>query len=220
MNTNENRKRNLERLIRCNFKSKSEFARAINKSASHVGNWLSESTTGSRNIGEKSARQIEDQLGLEPMSLDISQADDNLFKLNPSHESRVGSFIAKAFDTFLNTVKNLGNETEKFRFSKEGLDYAEKTLNAAGYNVFPLPKNSSNLLPFSVVNGQIIFPDFLVYHERTKESFYIDIYKEKRLKIIDVNLKSKNKQVLFIAELDIYKVDALVKEHINKHYQK
>lgn len=218
MDINEVRKANLEKVIKLNFKSKSEFARAINKSPSHVGNWLSDSSSGKRSIGEKSARYIEKQLRLEPMLLDDFEVDDSMFVLGQTSERKAGGFITKALNGFVESIKNLGNETERFRLSEEALGYVENTLNKAGYKIFPLPKNKSNLLPFSVVNGQMIFPDFLVYVEESKESFYIDIYKEKRLKVIEVNIKSKSKDVLFIPESDVFSVDILVKNHIHAFF--
>lgn len=210
------RNENLKRILASNFKSKSELGRALGKTPSHIGSWFAESgyNTG---VGDKSAREIEKKFELEPYFLDEdnSHLNDDDFKVNQKKDK--GIAFLSGLKVFFN---NLNTDSEATKSDIHAIKYAKNSLEQLGYQVQFCPSicDDKRSMSMMVIHGQIALPDLLLTPSGREQSFYIDIYEEKRLKLINVSVKTKSKDVLFVKKADIGKIEDLVKAHIDTYF--
>lgn len=95
----ENRRDNLARLVK-EAGGQVAFANLIGKDRNQVGQWLMDpEATGARNIGNASARQIENALGLASGSLDYPADATPGSPLTPAGERNPSSVLASHFQT-------------------------------------------------------------------------------------------------------------------------
>lgn len=212
---------NLDRLIRANYKTKTEFGHAIGKSPSQVSNWFHKGK-GQKGIGEKAIRDIENKLHLTPdfLDQDNSQLSDEYFRIGIKSGTEGFGAVSRIFSSIKGLYGKLAKESETIKVSRRVYVQAESILIKNGYTIIPLPSEASSFVTVNLKNGQFFYPDFLIYLPEYDESFYIDIYKERKLKIIEVNLETKSKEVLFVAESEVTNLESLVEKHVMAYFER
>lgn len=209
------RKINLEKLIKANFKSKSDFARHIGKSPAQVSNWFLKGK-GKRAVSENSAREIESKLGLQPYFLDkdFSCMVEDVYTIDDENSSQEMGVFKKICSDFADFFPRVQSPVKGRDIPEDFLENEIIKIESLGCTVQKSPKNGS-----FIINGQIVFPDLSIGVGTTRESFYLDIHPDKKLKFVNVNPRNKSKEVLFVSEGDTIYLSELVKEHIEKYFQ-
>jgi len=108
---------------------------------------------------------------------------------------------------------NISNESKH----NDSIIAAKHLLEMNGFNVIEAPASSAGRL--MVLNKSLwSMPSLIIYLPKISQSFYIDLYPEKRLGIIPALPENKYKEILFVKQKEVIDVVAMVRDHIDKWF--